>query len=75
MTEQEQQKLAAITKTQNVFWSPDENTCLKVMSVTNRADEHGLCANFSGGQYAALDGCEPNDFLVGERLSISEDDT
>lgn len=70
MSELEQQKLARLFNSKMViWWAPDEDTCRQIVSVSMRKVEMGLCANFAGGQYVALDGCDPSDFIVGNRLS------
>lgn len=70
MTEQEQETLKIILKSNSIWWAPDESTCYWVVSITLRPkeDECGLCANFHNGKYAALEGCEINQFIVGSRL-------
>lgn len=75
MSELEQQKLARLFNSKMViWWAPDEDTCRQIVSVAMRKVEMGLCANFSGGQYVALDGCDPSDFILGNRPNNSFSD-
>ena len=59
---------------ESIYWIPDDRTCKKVYSVTERHsdieenDEFGLCANFTNGQYAALYGAELSEFATIKRL-------
>jgi len=62
-------ELVNVLKHKSIFWSPDEDTCKKVLSISKRFDEPSLCANFEGGEYVALCGCELSSFIVGERLN------
>jgi hypothetical protein len=69
MNEAEQNLLRELVLSgMQVFWIPDEDTAKKVLSVTKRADEFCLCANFSGGEYAALDNAEMDSFAIVTRL-------
>ena len=57
-----------------IYWVPDNTTCRKVISVTERLfedpeeNEVGLCANFLSGEYVALYNCDLSDFAILERL-------
>ncbi|CAB4185045.1 hypothetical protein UFOVP1492_132 [uncultured Caudovirales phage] len=54
-----------------IHWIPDEETAKNVTVVGNHPAEHGLCAYFGTGQYAALDNCELNDFAMVSRLTYA----
>jgi hypothetical protein len=74
MIDQEIKKLEQIMKNKNLYWIQDNESFIRVISITERiyptdgVKEPSLCANLNDGTYLTLYCCELVDFVTVEKI-------
>lgn len=59
---------ALLSKPTALAWISGDGRYFPVVSVTERANEPGPCANFAGGMYVNIENADYSDFIISTPL-------